>query len=69
MEQFLAEFCIISSVDVVVDSAQGLLLPSKMEGLHLLVEHARGVKCPRCWQWQETSHADGLCERCYAIVS
>lgn len=29
---------------------------------------AKGTKCPRCWKYEETSHADGLCRRCACVI-
>ncbi len=37
-------------------------------GLQIKVEHAQGIKCPRCWQWEASDHKDGLCNRCQKIV-
>ncbi len=37
-------------------------------GMQVKVEHAQGVKCPRCWQWEVTDHKDGLCTRCQRVV-
>lgn len=37
-------------------------------GLWGHVEHAQGVKCPRCWKWQMSHHADGICDRCTEVV-
>ncbi len=30
---------------------------------------AKGVKCPRCWKYEETSNPDGLCARCAAVMA
>lgn len=37
--------------------------------LLLDVTHASGVKCPRCWHWSESVHADGLCLRCQQVIN
>jgi isoleucyl-tRNA synthetase len=39
-----------------------------INGLWGRVEHAQGVKCPRCWKWQLSHHADGLCDRCSNVI-
>jgi hypothetical protein len=44
------------------------LAPSIFEGLSIKVEQAKGEKCPRCWQWQKSSHVDNLCDRCEKII-
>lgn len=38
-------------------------------GLGLVVEPAKGHKCPRCWHWHrvEGNH-DNLCDRCCAAI-
>ncbi len=33
------------------------------------VTEAKGVKCPRCWMHTHSSHEEGLCARCAAVVS
>lgn len=49
---------------------EGAYAGETVKGLHVLVEHAPGDKCPRCWNRSPSagSHADapGLCDRCYA---
>ena len=35
--------------------------------LEIKVEHAKGEKCQRCWQYS-TEIKDGLCPRCYHII-
>ncbi|HAU30415.1 MAG: Isoleucine-tRNA ligase [candidate division TM6 bacterium GW2011_GWF2_43_17] len=32
------------------------------------VEHANGVKCPRCWQWVAALAEQGVCSRCSPLV-
>lgn len=65
-EEFFKEFLIVSQV-VYAPHAAGLE-SSGLAGLWVSVEHAHGVKCPRCWQWQETNNQYQLCARCAAIV-
>ena len=65
-QDFLREFLIVSQIEIVSDKKG--LEATTLSGLYASVDTARGVKCPRCWQWEETKHADGLCKRCAAIV-
>ncbi|TET06819.1 isoleucine--tRNA ligase [Candidatus Dependentiae bacterium] len=64
--QFLKEFLIVSHVEWASDSTN--LQPTEFEGLYSRVEKAKGTKCPRCWQWEETEHEQGLCLRCQTVV-
>ncbi|MBA3953762.1 isoleucine--tRNA ligase [Candidatus Dependentiae bacterium] len=66
LEQFFKEFLIVSQFEL-ASSSQGLQ-STTMPGVYVLVSHAEGVKCPRCWQWSITSNVDNLCERCACIV-
>lgn len=34
----------------------------------ITVNKAKGHVCPRCWNYTESEHEDGLCDRCAAIV-
>jgi len=63
---FLKEFFIVSEAIVSSDTAG--LQSTEYPGLYAYVEHAAGVKCPRCWNWDTSSREDGLCRRCAAIV-
>ena len=65
-ESFLKEFLIVSQCTVQTDSNK--LEETELKGLFARVEHAAGVKCPRCWQWDITSDSDDLCRRCEKIV-
>lgn len=65
-EQFFKEFFIVSQVKLATET--GALLASDIKGLAVGVEHAAGTKCPRCWNWQVTTHLLGLCDRCAVIV-
>jgi len=64
---------IVSYVDLVAQAGNdwktGLACPS----LHIRVARARGVKCPRCWNYSETVGADpsapDLCQRCARVVA
>lgn len=66
LEQFFKELFIVSQC--IVMHVQDGLKETTIHGLYLLCEQARGVKCPRCWQWEETSNRDGLCSRCINLV-
>lgn len=66
-EEFLKEFLIVSQVTLV--DSKNELEPTIMKGLSASVEQASGVKCPRCWQWEDTSNKHGLCARCASIVN
>lgn len=66
VEQFFKDFAILSQFSL-VDSTQGMTL-STHRGIYLQATKAMGEKCPRCWQWSQTTHEHNLCVRCYAIV-
>ncbi len=34
----------------------------------VVVSHARGTKCPRCWNYTESGDEHGLCPRCHAVL-
>lgn len=69
LEKMLAEICIVSKVHV----EQGCGGKSgELEGLGVLVEHAAGKACARCWSYtddvDESETHPGLCKRCAAIL-
>jgi len=64
--QFFKEFFIVSQVTF-ASSAQGLA-ETAVPGLLVKTAVAQGTKCPRCWNWEVTHNADGLCARCQVIV-
>jgi isoleucyl-tRNA synthetase len=66
VENFLREFLIVSQCSIVQNTNN--LEETELKGLFARVEHAQGVKCPRCWQWDVTSDPDALCRRCQKIV-
>jgi isoleucyl-tRNA synthetase len=66
LQDFFREFLIVSQFDIV--DTKNDLAPSIFEGLSIKVEQAKGEKCPRCWQWQKSSHVDNLCDRCEKII-
>jgi isoleucyl-tRNA synthetase len=67
VEQFFKEFFIVSQCSLVADSKT--LPQSIIKDVLVLVEHAHGVKCPRCWQWDTTNHIHELCNRCQKVLS
>lgn len=66
VESFLKEFLIVSQCNIQNNVSN--LQETELKGLFANVEHAHGVKCPRCWQWDITSDPDHLCNRCIKIV-
>jgi isoleucyl-tRNA synthetase len=66
-ESFMKEFMIVSEVEFLKQQDLSLV-QSIYPGLWVKVEHARGVKCPRCWQWDITKQVDDLCKRCEEII-
>jgi isoleucyl-tRNA synthetase len=66
VDEFFKEFLIVSQFMFV--ESQEDVAQTTFEGLYAEVTPALGVKCPRCWHWNEHAQADGLCDRCAAIV-
>jgi isoleucyl-tRNA synthetase len=65
VELFLQEWFIVSSVLLAYNLVEdGAALP----WAEVQVVRCDGQKCPRCWQWTATSHADGLCQRCDTVL-
>ncbi len=64
---FVREFLIVSQVSL-AESPERLTATS-LEGLYVDVGRAHGLKCPRCWQWDEVVNEDGLCARCAKVVA
>lgn len=64
--RFLSDWFIVSHVTFVDnhDSFQ----TTEYSWLRVVITHADGVKCPRCWQWQVGAHAEGLCSRCARVL-
>lgn len=65
-ESFLKEFLIVSQCKLQTDAAH--LEETELQGLFARVDHADGVKCPRCWQWDISEDSDALCRRCQKII-
>ncbi len=66
LEEFFKEFLIVSECKL-VQSSDGLN-SSIDQGIGVLVTHADGVKCPRCWRWSTTDNPHHLDKRCENIV-
>lgn len=64
--RFFKDWFIVSSV-IFVNKKEGLDT-TDLPWLSLIVEHADGVKCPRCWQWENSSHDQHLCLRCQTVL-
>jgi len=64
--RFLKDWFIVSGVTI-SDSGNGLE-PSQADWAFVGVSRAKGDKCPRCWQWSVTEHADKLCLRCQDVL-
>ena len=62
----LSEWFLVSQVERVW--AQGELEATQLPWFFVKVEPAKGLKCPRCWRYEETSNVDGLCSRCASFV-
>lgn len=67
VEALLEEVCVVSSIVVATSDAD--LQVTAVAGIVGSVITAPGVKCPRCWRWQQSKHADGLCDRCDKVVA
>ncbi|MBQ3055318.1 MAG: isoleucine--tRNA ligase [Oscillospiraceae bacterium] len=66
----LPTICIVSAVRIVKDLVG--TASANVEGLSIGVEHAGGIKCPRCWMFSEEAGKDAehpeLCPRCLNVV-
>jgi isoleucyl-tRNA synthetase len=68
VEQFIREFAIVSQVIIAQQKNENMIESPLCKGLYIEVEHAYGVKCPRCWQWDEQPQEHNLCRRCYTVL-
>lgn len=66
LEAFFKELCVVSQFEW-VEGAEGLSRTS-VEGFLVSIDHADGVKCPRCWQWDVTDHPLHLSNRCQRVL-
>lgn len=66
MSSFLKELCIVSEVFL-----YPVIVPEMKEiesGIFVHVVRAKGVKCPRCWHWNQDKKEDDLCLRCVGVL-
>ncbi|MCF7800260.1 isoleucine--tRNA ligase [Candidatus Babeliales bacterium] len=64
--RFFKDLFIVSQFEF-VDSDKGLE-KTNFNWIFVGVEHADGVKCPRCWQWSKADSSNGLCSRCEKVL-
>ena len=64
----LAELFIVSQVTVESETPSDAKAGANMPTVAVKVEEAQGVKCPRCWMHTASTHPDGLCPRCAAVI-
>ena len=69
---FLPIFFIVSAVELSDGNLPDSYKSPEIEGLEIMVEKAAGVKCQRCWNWNESvgtfADAPDICERCHKVV-
>lgn len=66
VNRFFKDFFIVSQFEF--SESPENCVETGFSWLKVLVEHADGEKCPRCWQWDKTEHEDGLCKRCDKVL-
>ena len=64
----LAELFIVSQVTVASEAPSDARAGAGLPAIAVRAEEAQGVKCPRCWMHTASTHPDGLCPRCAAVV-
>ncbi|MFH1644719.1 MAG: class I tRNA ligase family protein, partial [bacterium] len=64
--EFFKNWFIVSQFEL--SENKNSLNESSMPGIFIRVEHADGVKCPRCWQWSAQPGEDDLCPRCIQVL-
>lgn len=57
-----AQWLMVSTVEFVDDALKAY------ETVEIELTHAAGHVCPRCWNYTEHEHEDGLCDRCAAVL-
>lgn len=67
MNKFFKDWFIVSHVEFVKSS--GNCEQTELDWLEVKVEHADGVKCPRCWQWSISTSDTMLCKRCESVLN
>ena len=65
VQKFLKDWFIVSQFSF---SEKEDLSKTDLDWVNVGVEHADGVKCPRCWQWEASDHETQLCNRCRNIL-
>ncbi len=65
--RFFKDLFIVSQCEFV--NAKDNLDPTEVSWVNIKVDHADGIKCPRCWQWDVTEDKDGLCNRCVKVLA
>lgn len=65
--RFFKDLLIVSQFEIAKNKDN--LNQTNLKWLYAKVEHADGVKCPRCWQWDVTDNEDGLCRRCEGVLN
>ncbi len=65
--RFFKDWFIVSQFDCCNDNNN--LDKTELSWAFVKIEHALGDKCPRCWQWEETDHKEGLCKRCQEVLN
>lgn len=58
----LAQWLMVSRVEFTQDELKAY------EACQVAVEKAVGHVCPRCWNYTESEHEDGLCDRCATVL-
>lgn len=58
----LAQWLMVSRVEFTQDELKAY------EACQVAVEKTVGHVCPRCWNYTESEHEDGLCDRCAAVL-
>jgi isoleucyl-tRNA synthetase len=55
------------------ETSRNVFKSNEIEGLKILISHAAGRKCERCWMYSETVGADSghptVCNRCVSVLS
>ncbi len=64
--RFFKDWFIVSQIELV--DSQDSLEATELPWAFVLVEHAKGNKCPRCWQWDAQAEEGQLCSRCKEVL-
>jgi len=73
-EDFLPTLFIVSQAHAgdYTDAPEDAYRDEEVDGLAVVVEHAEGDKCLRCWNWSTTvgefADAQEVCQRCYHVL-